>query len=71
MNPHAYEVDVRPLAESDGGGFEAVVPELPGCRSDGDTPQEALENAYEAIASWIEAAIDLGRAVPPPRRAAA
>ena len=71
MNPFDYQVDVRPLSERDGGGFEAVVPDLPGCRSDGDTPQEALTNAYDAIACWIEEAQDLGRAVPSPQRAAA
>lgn len=68
MNPHAYEVDIRPLTQEQGGGFQALVPELPGCMSDGETPQEALENAYDAIACWIEAAQEMGRTVPPPRR---
>ncbi|TPG09958.1 type II toxin-antitoxin system HicB family antitoxin [Sphingomonas oligophenolica] len=71
MNPQDYEVDIRPLAEKDGGGFVATVPDLPGCRSDGATPHEALTNAYDAIACWIEGAEELGRAVPSPRRAAA
>ena len=71
MKPQDYEVDISPLAASDGGGFQAVVPELPGCRSDGDTPHEALTNAYDAIACWIEAADELGRPVPQPRRVAA
>ncbi len=71
MKPEDYEVDISPLGERDGGGFVAVVPELPGCRSDGETPHEALTNAYDAIACWIEAARDLGRPIPQPRRAAA
>ena len=71
MNPQDYEVDIRPLAQEDGGGFVAVAPELPGCMSDGETPQEALANAYDAIACWIEGAIEMGRPVPEPRRAAA
>ena len=71
MNPQDYEVDIHPLAPVDGGGFVALVPELPGCRSDGETPHEALSNAYDAIASWIEAAQELNRPVPAPRRAAA
>lgn len=71
MRPQDYEVDIMPLPEQDGGGFVAIVPELAGCKSDGDTPQEALENAYDAIACWIEAAEEMGRAVPPPRRLAA
>jgi antitoxin HicB len=71
MKPLDYEIDILPLPESDGGGFTAIAPELPGCRSDGDTPQQALDNIYDAIACWIEAAQEMGRAVPVPRRAAA
>ncbi|WP_445190925.1 type II toxin-antitoxin system HicB family antitoxin [Sphingomonas sp. Tas61C01] len=71
MNPQDFEVDILPLSPEDGGGFSAVAPELPGCRSDGETPQEALDNIYDAIACWIEAAQEMGRAVPQPRRAAA
>lgn len=63
-----YRVDVVPLASSDGGGFAAVAPELPGCRSDGETPEEALANGYDAIACWIEAAEEMGRAVPEPMK---
>jgi predicted RNase H-like HicB family nuclease len=71
MRPQDYEVDIRPLTDVDGGGFSAVAPELPGCMSDGATPQEALDNAYDAIACWLEAAQEMGRDVPQPRRAAA
>jgi antitoxin HicB len=71
MKPQDYEVDIMPLAEADGGGFAAVVPELPGCRSDGETPQQALDNAYDAIGCWIEGAQEMGRAIPQPRRLAA
>lgn len=71
MKPQDYEVLIRPLSEEDGGGFLAMVPELPGCKSDGETPRDALDNAYDAIACWIEAAEELGRPVPAARRAAA
>lgn len=71
MTPQDYEVRIRPLSAEDGGGFFAEVPELPGCMSDGETPQEALENAYDAIGCWIEAAREMGRQVPPPKRLAA
>jgi predicted RNase H-like HicB family nuclease len=71
MNPRDYEVRIRPLSAEDGGGFFAEVPELPGCMSDGETPQEALENAYDAITCWMEAAKEMGRQVPEPKRAAA
>jgi len=71
MKPQDYEIRIRPLIEKDGGGYLAEVPELPGCMSDGETPQEALENVYDAIVCWMEAAEEMGRPVPEPKRAAA
>lgn len=71
MKPEDYEIDIHPLTPEEGGGFAAIAPELPGCRSDGETPEEALRNGYDAIACWIEGALEMGRAVPPPRRKAA
>ncbi len=71
MRPQDYEVDISPLSPADGGGFTGVAPELPGCRSDGATPEEALANTYDAIACWLEAAAELDRPVPQPRLVAA
>ena len=71
MRPQDYEVDIIPLSDADGGGFSGVAPELPGCRSDGDTPEAALANTYDAIACWIEAAQEMGRSVPQSRTVAA
>lgn len=67
----AYSITISLLSDKDGGGFVAGVPDLPGCLSDGETPQEALENAYDAILCWIEAAHELGRPVPAPTQRAA
>jgi predicted RNase H-like HicB family nuclease len=61
-----YAIRIERLAESDGGGYLATVPELPGCMSDGATPEEALMNVQEAIASWIEAAKEWHRDIPKP-----
>ena len=66
-----YSVSIGPLSLEDGGGYVARVPDLPGCMSDGDSPEEALENVYDAIACWIEAAQEIGRPVPPPSKLAA
>ncbi len=63
-----YPVQVTQLSNADGGGFLARAPDLPGCMSDGETPEEAVANVREAIATWIEAAHDLGHAVPEPSR---
>jgi predicted RNase H-like HicB family nuclease len=40
-----YSVIIEPLSDEDGGGFVVVVPDLPGCMSDGETPEEALISA--------------------------
>ena len=55
-----------PLSEREGGGYLASVPDLPGCMSDGETPEEALENVRDAIQCWIDAAHRLGREIPQP-----
>jgi predicted RNase H-like HicB family nuclease len=61
-----YAIHIERLAESDGGGYLATVPDLPGCMSDGATPEEALKNVQEAIASWIEAAMEWKQPIPKP-----
>lgn len=71
MKPQDFQIVIRPLTEDEGGGFGAIVPELPGCMSDGETPHQALENVYDAIACWIEACREMGRPVAEPKRAAA
>ena len=63
-----YPLLVGPLPIEEGGGFIAIVPDLPGCMSDGETPEEAVANVRDAILCWIEAAEDQGHAVPPPSR---
>jgi predicted RNase H-like HicB family nuclease len=68
MSPLAYRVVIEPLSPADGGGYFATVPDLPGCMSDGETAEEALLNVQDAILAWIEAATELGRAVPRPTR---
>lgn len=66
MSRLEYPIVVEPLPIEEGGGFLATVPDLPGCMSDGETPEEAVSNVQDAIVAWIEAARDLGHAVPTP-----
>jgi predicted RNase H-like HicB family nuclease len=46
--------------------YGVIVPGLPGCFSAGDTLDEAIDNAKEAIELWLETVIDDGGAVPDP-----
>lgn len=71
VDVRTYEIVIRPLSVTEGGGFFASVPQLPGCHSDGETPEQALTNVYDAIGCWIEAMEEMGAPVPEPRRAAA
>lgn len=63
-----YGIDVEPLPLEEGGGFLAVVPELPGWMSDGETEAEALSNAQAAIVDWIAHAASKGQKPPKPMR---
>ena len=40
------------------GGYSASVPALPGCYSQGETREEALENIREAAELWLEVAAE-------------
>lgn len=42
------------------GGFSVWVPDLPGCASQGETLEEALENIKEAIELYLEDSIRIG-----------
>lgn len=66
MSRLEYTVVLEPLPPEDGGGYLARVPELPGCMSDGATPEEAVVNVQDAVEAWIEAAREQGREVPRP-----
>jgi len=46
------------LEPSDEGGFTVYAPSLPGCISEGNTKEEALENIKEAIELYIEPVVD-------------
>ncbi len=60
LNPWpAYFIVVRMslhviLEEAEEGGFIAYVPELPGCHTQGDTREEALENIREAKDLYLD-----------------
>lgn len=45
--------------------YGVVVPDLPGCYSAGDSLEEAVESAKEAIAGWIEVELEGGHSIPP------
>ncbi len=42
------------LEPSDDGGYTVYVPTLPGCISEGETVEEAMQNIREAIELYLE-----------------
>ncbi|MFA5003469.1 MAG: type II toxin-antitoxin system HicB family antitoxin [Methanolinea sp.] len=47
-----FKVVVTPDTEI--GGFTVSCPALPGCHSEGETIEEALENARDAMSGCVE-----------------
>jgi antitoxin HicB len=66
MRPEDYPFEVHPLSDEDGGGYQVTFPDLPGCISDGDTPEEAIHNGLDAAQSWLETAREFGDLIPQP-----
>ncbi len=61
-----YPFEMKPLPVEDGGGWLITFPDLPGCMSDGETQEEAIENGKDALECWIKACRDADRAIPSP-----
>ena len=61
-----YPFIVRPLAEEEGGGYLIEFPDLPGCISDGATPEEAIASGRDAVKSYLLTAREFGDAIPKP-----
>ena len=59
-----YPVAIEP--GTDTAAWGVIVPDLPGCFSTGDTLEEAMIQAEDAITCWIETAIDDGQEIPKP-----
>ena len=65
QNLNKYEVIIYWSDEDK--SFIAEVPELAGCKADGPSQNEALNNVQIIIAEWIDTAKSLGRTIPKPK----
>ena len=59
-----YPFTIRPLTREEGGGYLIEFPDVPGCISDGETPEEAILNGRDALRSALLTMKEVGRAVP-------
>lgn len=65
-----YPYEIRPLSREEGGGYIITFPDLPGCRSDGATPEDAMRNGRNVLRSWPAVAHESGCRIPEPSAAA-
>lgn len=59
-----YPFEIRPLTQTEGGGHLIRFPDLPGCISDGETPEEALANGADALQGWLKTRRERGLPIP-------
>ena len=62
-----YKYEIIIYWDSEDSVYIADVPELPGCSAHGNTYDDALKNAKEAIQLWINTAKEFGDPVPEPK----
>ena len=62
MNEYRYTIILYPDLEQ--GGYTVTVPALPGCVTEGETFEEAIAMAKEAIQLYIESLIADGEPIP-------
>ncbi|HEY9883423.1 MAG TPA: type II toxin-antitoxin system HicB family antitoxin [Thermosynechococcaceae cyanobacterium] len=58
-----YPITVYPEPE---GGYVALIKDLPGCITQGETPDEIMANIEEARQLWIETVYEHGGEIPLP-----
>ena len=63
--PKRVEYDARITSQA-AGGFLVQFPDLPGCLTEGNTIEEALANAAEALSGWLFVAVKENQDVPVP-----
>jgi predicted RNase H-like HicB family nuclease len=66
-----YHFELVPDVDADGRtGWVVEVAELPGCISQGSTPDDAIERVRDAMLGWISVALADGQSIPLPREEA-
>jgi antitoxin HicB len=58
-----YRMVIYPAQE---GGYAIEIPELPGCVTQGQTLEEALEMIHDAKVGWLELSLEDGMEIPEP-----
>jgi len=64
---HVYTVIIHP-ADADEGGFWAEVPALPGCNTQGNTYEQTVAHAHDAIKGYLQMLLKTGQPIPTERQ---
>jgi antitoxin HicB len=64
MSDRLPRFEIRPLSEGEGGGYLIAFPDYPGCMLDGETPDAAIAEGRDALASYVATLRELGRPIP-------
>lgn len=62
-----YKYEIILYWSKEDSAFIAEIPELPGCMAHGNSQEEALANANEAIGLWLDTAKEFGDPIPEPK----
>jgi antitoxin HicB len=63
MKTYSYTILIHP-AEADETGYWVQVPALPGCFTQGETIEQCIERAREAIESYLGSLLKDGQPIP-------
>lgn len=63
----AYPFTVRKLTAEEGGGYLVEYPDVPLCRSDGETVEEAMANGRDALEGSLKCYLQDGKPLPKPK----
>lgn len=61
---HSYEYTIILHPDEEQGGYTVTVPSLPGCITEGDSIEQAIAMAKDAIQLYIESLIADGEPIP-------
>ena len=68
IDTSGYPFTIRPLSEEEGGGYLIEFPDVPGCISDGETPEDAIRNGRDALKACLATMREFGASLPARRR---
>lgn len=67
MSQHEYTYTIILEPDAEEGGYTVKVPALPGCVTQGDSLEDAISMAKDAIALYLDSLVADGAAIPEER----